>query len=966
LPTNWYWFIDASGKLYLKEKSTSATHKFILRKHIKELKTHKNIETVINRFFIWSGVGSVCLNYVDSTYSDATSITDYGTIADLKIDSDVHTTAYANLLGNPKIAENKDVKRRITIVVGSDYDLASIKPGDTCKVMDINEAQTLFGTNMSIVRISYKVDEALIELTEFDANLSDLTQEQEDVVQSAIDQLQRSLQSISPDNLTLGSKDWVTDLAFSSIDHNTVGWEAGSIKAATSSASSPLIYSIAKDDTGNMGATTVIYFDADASTNSLQTSTSFSDAMGPNKIGLCYAIPAIAPKGASVVNVKPGLGMVIDGANIAVRTVLAEQIAANVITANEIYGNTITGNQLAAIDVSQISTASLPADGILIHGTGIYGRKASVTTFSINTSGDVVVSGNITVTAGNALKYDSGIKQADGTGSTADDILADGSTYKRLTANQQTGAGRAYTGLDASSIITKGFLEANLTSISLPANGIRFDSNGIYGRKSSATTFYISSAGDAYFKGTIAASTITGGTITGSVVSSAASNNNRIEMCNSSFGESSTIYWVNSSNVAEAYIEWGFSGVMLISGATLRLLATTVECDADFIPYGSDYDLGTNSNRWRYLYATEICLSGDCKTSWPSGGVFTCSDLSTCSLSELGTKSHSDLTSVTASQHHSSVSNGLNITPSSVSTAGVLSGNHLNINCSDAGNKISGNLAITGTVDGVDISAHDGGAITTYHSGTINDAMHGTRTGIPNAHHSSTSDGINITPLSVYLTDGTHKIYGPYTSMIFETSGSSSGGISITPGSSGLTITAGAKLIAGSSSYYLNINQKSYGAHYACGFDHIGDIMPESAGIWDLGSSSNYFNDLNYKNLQDRGCLGVFDDGVELQDGRKVSDVDALKNIKKHPSFKTSYGVPRFDYRTMPKAVYSIATDRNGKPLPRDKNDIPYKIDKKTKKKIKAEDGAELSALVSIMIGAIKELEIRLLKVEKS
>lgn len=425
LPTDWYWYIDVEGKLHLKQHDSTATHKFIISKHIKELETHKNIESVINHFFIWSGQWSANPNYVDTNYSDATSKTDYGTIADLKIDSDIHTSAYADLIGNPKIAENKDPKRLVTIVLGSEYDLASIKPGDTCKIMGIDENQTIFGSNMKIVRIRYKVDEAILELTDIQTDLGKLTQEREDIIQYAIDQLNRNMTSIEPDQLVLGSRDWITSLTFSSTDHDTVSWAGGgSIKVATSSASAPITYSITAGNTGNMGATTVIYFQPTVSTNSLQTSTTFSDAMGSDRIALCYAVPAVSPKGATVVNVKPGLGMVIDGANIAVRTVLAEQIAANAITAYEINCGAINISNWAGdtsdltqvsnyrlvsnteksgasyaytgldssgyvqlqLDSTKLTSGTPPATGIYIDSTGIYGRYGGAYKFKMLTA----------------------------------------------------------------------------------------------------------------------------------------------------------------------------------------------------------------------------------------------------------------------------------------------------------------------------------------------------------------------------------------------------------------------------------------------------------------------------------------------------------------------------------------------------------------------------------------------------
>lgn len=98
---------------------------------------------------------------------------------------------------------------------------------------------------------------------------------------------------------------------------------------------------------------------------------------------------------------------------------------------------------------------------------------------------------------------------------TTDDLddIPDGSTFKRTTANEKTGADRAFNGLNTSYEIVKGFLNSQLSSLSLPSNGVRIDSNGIYGRKSGVTKFYLDTSGNAYFEGTIVASTITGSTL---------------------------------------------------------------------------------------------------------------------------------------------------------------------------------------------------------------------------------------------------------------------------------------------------------------------------------------------------------------------------------------------------------------------------------------------------------------------
>lgn len=130
-------------------------------------------------------------------------------------------------------------------------------------------------------------------------------------------------------------------------------------------------------------------------------------------------------------------------------------------------------------------------------------------------------------------------------------------------------------------------------------------------------------------------------------------------------------------------------------------------------------------------------------------------------------------------------------------------------------------------------------------------------------------------------------------------------------------------------------------------------LMPNGTGVISTGDGSNYWNDISYKTLTDRGCLGWFDEGVELPDGSKVSDTAALLAISKDEKKSTIYGVPMLDYKTFPKVAYRQA-ESNGKLLPRDQNDEP----------IGGSDGVEMTSMFSIMIGAIKELTLRVAALE--
>jgi len=247
----------------------------------------------------------------------------------------------------------------------------------------------------------------------------------------------------------------------------------------------------------------------------------------------------------------------------------------------------------------------------------------------------------------------------------------------------------------------------------------------------------------------------------------------------------------------------------------------------------------------------------------------------------------------------------------------------------------AGNIIVTGNVDGVDVATFKN----SYDS----------HVGDASAHHSSTSNGLNITPASVVC-----------------------GGV-VRP-SAANSYDLGTSTYYWSNLYvdYIRFNstygQIIWGSTVICDFYNTYTIWqahfdPYGAGTYNLGGATRYWNDVSYKTLTDRGCLGWFDEGVELQDGRVVTDLEAIKSIKKHPTDLTIYGKPKLDYKTMPKVVYKPAADHDGKLLKRDKDDKPYAMEevvegKKIKTvKVMAEDGAETTALISIMLGAIKELD---------
>jgi len=120
---------------------------------------------------------------------------------------------------------------------------------------------------------------------------------------------------------------------------------------------------------------------------------------------------------------------------------------------------------------------------------------------------------------------------------------------------------------------------------------------------------------------------------------------------------------------------------------------------------------------------------------------------------------------------------------------------------------------------------------------------------------------------------------------------------------------------------------------------------PNVAAGSSLGDATFYWNDVSYKTLTDRGCLGWYDD----QD-----DLALIQAIRPHKKLKTPMGRPRLDYATLPADVYR-PVDIAKKTV---RDQVTGKLIHRKGAKM-GEDGAEISTLISIMLGAIKQLDNR-------
>lgn len=366
LPYNWYFYCDATGTMQCHQLSVSADHTFTIGKDIKEIKVHKTIESLVNYLIFWNGKDGSDSNYILNAYEDSTSQSNYEYHEDYKTDGRVTVDGTADLMGNAVINGNKDPLIRTTIVVGSDYDLASIEPGDTCEIKNIGSTNP-FEDNMKIVKVHYKVDEALIELAEFSADSNKIAQETYNTLHRRVSDVEEMLNEIDAVQVNESLQGWSSSLAFSVTDADTVAWAAGDVIL-----SGGTTYSITSGNTGNMSALTYIYLDKDTSTTELQTTTTASDSVGDGKILIAVAenssdeaiYQVFGGQGGNKITATQIEDSSITTSQIQANTITASDIAANTITANEIAANTITGTEITANTKISINDTTFGNDGI--------------------------------------------------------------------------------------------------------------------------------------------------------------------------------------------------------------------------------------------------------------------------------------------------------------------------------------------------------------------------------------------------------------------------------------------------------------------------------------------------------------------------------------------------------------------------------------------------------------------------
>jgi len=552
-----YWRISTDGKLWVKNISTTADHTFIIGKHITEIEGYKTIEGVINRTLFWNEKGTVDPDFVRLTSEDVSSQNDYDIISSYITDSKITNAAAASLLASSRIYDNKDPKVQIKISLNGEYDLASIVPGQTCQILNAKNNPFKVGSDtvLFIHSVDYEVDTATIEVSNAQERFEDMVDEERIRLDQEMRWYGRITQALTAAQLAPANRAWTTTITFSATTgadaYRQIDWTAGTIyiPAGESGSSAKRIVDIGNTGLMAPGSTYYIYLDEELlpTTAAVVTRTGTSKQGGDtltddgspgwsNDQYKGYVVEIggqkkiIKSNTASILTLEDRwtvadqtsqtytISKLALSATTSEETAMADtrivftNAAANTNTASDAILAPATNTDLIIDGETQIAQHSIVAAN-LITTEVLIANSAQIDNAVIQ---DAHITGTITVSHTDAKCTDPNADQT--SVNTADDTSYVNGTAASTVA---TGANRGYNGLNASYQIVKGFLDSHLSEVTLPADGVRIDSNGIYGRASSVTTFYISNAGSAYFRGQIAATSgYIGGTSDGWVITS--------------------------------------------------------------------------------------------------------------------------------------------------------------------------------------------------------------------------------------------------------------------------------------------------------------------------------------------------------------------------------------------------------------------------------------------------------------
>lgn len=157
MPANWYWLINASGQVVVKNTDSEPIHKFTLGKDLVSFNVEVTTEEMKNSILLKHESG-----LVDTKNQD--SIDEYGLFEYYEELTGIANGAQAQPILEKLIDEGKNPKISILLKVNTQYNINSIRVGDTCKLLNVKKNSVLNFDNLQIVKLNYTENEVILEL----------------------------------------------------------------------------------------------------------------------------------------------------------------------------------------------------------------------------------------------------------------------------------------------------------------------------------------------------------------------------------------------------------------------------------------------------------------------------------------------------------------------------------------------------------------------------------------------------------------------------------------------------------------------------------------------------------------------------------------------------------------------------------------------------------------------------------
>lgn len=168
--SDYYYYLDETNVFNFNQISSIADHLFIFEKDVIRIENKKSLLDMRNGLLFWNGQQEGDPDFIYKFFEDTASISTYGRQIGQRRDGRFANSASVEEWGSRYLAANKDPINSLTMRIidsnlANGYDIESIDPGDTCKVLNISTNSALTD-NMLITSVDYRIDYVEIEVAD--------------------------------------------------------------------------------------------------------------------------------------------------------------------------------------------------------------------------------------------------------------------------------------------------------------------------------------------------------------------------------------------------------------------------------------------------------------------------------------------------------------------------------------------------------------------------------------------------------------------------------------------------------------------------------------------------------------------------------------------------------------------------------------------------------------------------------